>query len=66
MWKDWALKEMGQLHDKQCFEPIRIEDMMAEEKCQAQIALTHLTEKCDKTIKGKTVCNGKPTREWSS
>ena len=64
--EDAVLKETGQLHDRQCFEPIRVEDMTAEEKCQAQMALTHLTEKSDKTIKGRTVHNGKPTREWLS
>ena len=40
--------------------------MTAEEKRQAQVALTHLTEKRDETIKGRTVHNGKPTREWLS
>ena len=30
------------------------------------MALTHLTEKQDKSIKDRTVCDGKPTREWSS
>ena len=43
---------MTQLHDRACFEPINIEDMTPEEKQQAQMALTHLTEKRDKTIKG--------------
>ena len=64
--EDTAPKEMGQLHDRQCFELIRVEDMTEEEKCQAQMALTHLTEKRDETIKGRTVHNGKPTGEWSS
>ena len=30
--EDAALKEMGQLHDRACFEPIRVEDMTPEEK----------------------------------
>ena len=30
------------------------------------MALTHLTEKRDNTVKGRTVHNGKPTREWLS
>ena len=30
------------------------------------MALTHSTEKQDKSIKGRTVHNGKLTREWSS
>ena len=40
--------------------------MTEEEKQQAQITLTHLTEKQDKLTKGRTVCNGKPTRDWLS
>ena len=64
--KDVALKEMGQLHDRACFEPMQVEDMPPEEKRQAQMALTHLTEKRDESIKGRTVHNGKPMREWSS
>ena len=40
--------------------------MTLEEKRQAQMALTHLTEKQDESIKGRTVHNGKPTREWLS
>ena len=57
------LKETGQPHDQACFEPIRVEDMTAEEKQQAQMALTCLTEKRDKSVKGGTVCNRKPMRE---
>ena len=30
------------------------------------MALTCSTEKRDKTVKAHTVCNGKPTGEWSS
>ena len=41
-------------------------DLTDKEKAQAQMALTHLTEKRDKTIKARTVHNGKPTREWLS
>ena len=61
-----VLKEIGQLHDRECFDPINIEDLTEKEKQQAQIALTYLTEKRDKTIKARTVYNGKPTREWLS
>ena len=42
------------------------DNMTEEEKRQAQTALTCLTEKQDESVKGRTVCNGKPTREWSS
>ena len=40
--------------------------MTPEEKRQAHIMLTHLTEKQDKSIEGQTMHNGKPTREWLS
>ena len=40
--------------------------MTPEETRQVQMVLTCLTEKRDKTIKGQTVCNGKPTQEWPS
>ena len=42
------------------------DDPTEKEKRQAQTALTHLTEKRDKTVKVRTVHNGKPTREWLS
>ena len=61
-----VLKEIGQLHDRECFDPTNIKDLMEKEKQQAQIALTYLTEKRYKTIKARTVYNGKPTREWLS
>ena len=64
--EDAVLKETGQLHDGACFKPMRVEDMTPKEKRLAQIALTHLTEKQDESIKGRTVHNGKPTREWLS
>ena len=57
---------MGQLHDRACFEPMQVEEMTPEEKRQAQITLTHPTEKSNSGIKGRTAHNGKPTREWSS
>ena len=40
--------------------------MAPEEKREAQMTSTHLTEKQDENIKGRTVHNGKPTREQSS
>ena len=64
--EDAVLKETGQLHDRACFEPIGVKDMTEEEKGQAQMALAHLTQKQDKSVKGRTVCNGKPMREWLS
>ena len=64
--EDTVLKEARQLHDRACFKPTQVKDMMPKEKRLAQIALTHLTEKQDESIKGRTVHNGKPKREWLS
>jgi hypothetical protein len=48
----------------QCFGPILVSELTASEKKKAQEALMFLTEKRDGTIKGRTVYNGKPTRDW--
>ena len=48
--EDAVLKEITELCDRACFEPIEVEDMTPEEKQQARMVLTHLTEKRDKTI----------------
>lgn len=55
---------MKQLHDRRCFEPINIGDLNNNERRRSQIALAYLTQKRDGNIKGRTVYNGKPTREW--
>ena len=60
-----ALKELKQLHDRVCFSPISIAELIFEEK-KAMEALMFLTEKRDKSIKERLVYNGKPTREWLS
>ena len=57
-------KELKQLHDRQCFEPMDISKLTSVEKRKAMEALMFLTEKRDKTVKGRMVYNGKPTREW--
>ena len=59
-----ALKEVRQLHNRRCFEPTAGKELMPEERMKAQRALPHLCEKRDGAIKGRCVCNGKPTREW--
>jgi hypothetical protein len=46
--------------------PISIAKMTQIERKKAQQALMFLGEKQDKTVKGRMVCNGKPTREWLS
>ena len=56
-----AHKEMDQLHNRSCFAPIDISTLSPTEKRKAQEALLFLTEKRDKSIKGRMVYNGKPT-----
>jgi hypothetical protein len=38
--------------------------MKHSERKKAQMAFMFLTEKRDKSVKGRMVYNGKPTREW--
>jgi hypothetical protein len=63
---DAATKELKQLHNCVCFEPISVADMSQSEIQKSMEALMLLTEKRDGTIKGRMVYNGKPTREWLS
>jgi hypothetical protein len=57
-------KEIGQLHDRTCFKPVRVEDMTSQERRKAQIALAYLTEKKSGEVKGRIVYNGAPTRKY--
>ena len=57
-------KEIGQLHERECFDPILVSELSDKEKKKALEALMFLTEKRDGSIKGRMVANGKPTREW--
>ena len=61
-----ASKELDQLHQRNCFTPLDVSQLSASEKCKAMESLMFLTEKRDKSIKGRMVYNGKPTREWLS
>ena len=61
---DAAAKELDQLHSRYCFKPCDVSTMTAEEQTKALPALMFLTEKRDKSIKGRMVANGKPSREW--
>ena len=47
-----ATKEMDQLHQRNCFTPISVKDMMPTERRKAMGALMFLTEKRDKSVKG--------------
>ena len=57
-------KEMKQLHDPVWFSTVLIKVLTPEEHRKAQEAIMFLTEKRDGTIKGRTIYNAKPTREW--
>ena len=57
---------MDQLHRRNCFTPIDVATMSKKERRKSVDALMFLGEKRDKTIKGRMVYNGKPTREWLS
>ena len=56
-------KELDQLYRWDCFTPVSIGDMTVEERRKAQIALMFLTEKRDRSVKGRILYNGEPTRE---
>jgi hypothetical protein len=57
-------KEIDQLHRRTCFAPLKVKEMKPSERKKAQMALMFLTEKRDKSVKGRMVYSGKPTREW--
>ena len=61
-----ATKEMDQLHRRNCFTPIDVATMTVDERQKTVNALMFLGEKRDKSVKGRMVYNGKPTREWLS
>ena len=46
------------------FQPVDINDLTTSEKKKAMEAMMLLTEKKDKTVKGRMVYNGKPPCEW--
>ena len=53
-----AMKEMGQLHNRGSFKPIRWSEMSPGERKKAMESLIFLTEKRDGTIKARTCANG--------
>jgi hypothetical protein len=61
---DASRKEIYQLHKRTCFAPLKKKEMKPSERKKVQMALMFLTEKRDKSVKGRMVYNGKPTREW--
>ena len=55
---------MKQLYTRDCFALLYIEQLTESEKKKIVDAIMLLQEKRDKTIKGRCVYNGKPTRDW--
>ena len=61
-----AMKELDQLHKRNCFSPIEVNKMTPKEKCKAKNGIMLVTEKRDKSIKGRLVYNGIKTQDWVS
>ena len=62
--KQAAMKEMKQLHDRECFMPIDPKTMNITEKKRVIESLIFLKEKKDGLIKGRHCANGNPQRQW--
>ena len=61
-----AEKEITQLNMRNCFGPVSVKDLKQSEIAKAVEGIMLLTEKRDKSVKGRYVYNGKQTREWLS
>ena len=61
-----AMKELAQLHKRNCSSPIKVNKMTPEEKRKAQNGMMLVTEKRDNSIKGRLVYDGSKTRDWVS
>ena len=55
---------MKQLDDQTCYLPLMVQDMTTGERMKAQNTIVLLTKKRDRTIKARSVYNGKETRDW--
>ena len=60
------VKEMSQQYERECFVPRHRKSLSVEELKKAKESITFLTDKRDGEVKGRTVYNGKSTREWLS
>ena len=59
-----AMKEMKQLHDRDCFGPLDISTLTPTERKRALESFMFLVEKKDGTVKARTVGNGSTQRQW--
>jgi len=62
--KQAAMKDIKQLHDRECFMPIDPKMMRTTEKKPVMESLFFLTEKKDVLIKGRHCANGDPQCQW--
>ena len=60
------MKELDQLHKRNCFSPIDINMLTPDEQKKAQNGIMLVTEKRDKSIKGRLVYDGSKTQDWVS
>ena len=61
---DAALGEMKQLHDRDCWTPIKLQTMSKSERDKALESLIFLVEKKDGRIKARHCANGSKQRQW--
>ena len=59
-----AIKEIGQLHSRTCFTPLKLRNLTPEERKKAMGAVTFMIEKRDGTIKTRMCANGSTQRVW--
>ena len=62
--KEAAMNEMKQLHERNVFEPVRIEDLHNNERKRAMESLIFLVEKRDGTVKGRACANESVQRPY--
>ena len=58
------MKEMGQLHDRECFKPIHKKDLNSIELKRALESLIFITEKKSGELKARHCTNGSPQRQY--
>ena len=59
-----ALGKMKQLHDRDCWTPIKMQSMSQSEKNKALESLIFLVEKKDGRVKARHCANGSKQRQW--
>ena len=61
-----ASGEMKQLHDRECFTPINVQDLTPVERKRALESLIFLVEKRDGCVKARTCANGSVECAWTA